>query len=229
MQNEFKALLEARLEGYSEEVRQKICSFYEVVLKENQLQNLTRLISPSDFFYGHVVDVLEFIKVGRVGCPSMDLGSGVGIPGLLAALLTGEEWILSESEKRKAEYLQKAATTLGLSSQSLRVSSLRAEEYLKSNQVESIVARAVGPVERIYGWIRQCSTWNTLILFKGPSWEEEWERFQKTKHKSELKIAFEHAYSVQTDSEIKSRKIVYLSRVPRGTHHSRKSNVPRGT
>ena len=37
------------------------------------------------------------------------------------------------------------------------------EEFLLNHQVETIVARAVGPVDRIFGWIRTCSTWNNLV------------------------------------------------------------------
>jgi 16S rRNA (guanine527-N7)-methyltransferase len=198
----------------SESVRIKILDFYDILVRENESQNLTRLIEPSDFYHGHLVDVLELIKTGWMKFPVLDLGSGGGVPGLLAGVVGGGAWILSDSESRKAEYLQKAVTSLGLDKQ-IQVDSHRAEEYLREHSVESIVARAVGPVERIYSWIRNCSTWNTLILFKGPGWSEEWNRFQSGKYKKELAVHATHQYTV--GPEKKSRIIVLITRVPRGT------------
>jgi 16S rRNA G527 N7-methylase RsmG len=84
---------------------------------------------------------------------------------------------------------------------------------LKTLQVESVVARAVGPVSRIYTWLRPCSTWNHLILLKGPGWPDEWAEFQKTSRRRELVIEREFGYSV--GPEHKQRRILRLQRVRR--------------
>jgi len=193
----------------SEEKIAPILSFYELVLKENETQNLTRLTSPSDFYYGHVVDVLELLKSFQLQYPILDLGSGVGVPGILVALLADGEWVLAESEKRKAEYLQQAVLTFNLGSR-VKVFPGRAETYLKGNSLPTVIARAVGPVERIYSWIRSCSTWNNLILFKGPGWTDEWADFQKGRYRRELSLEKEHLYTVGPEN--KSRRIVHLIR-----------------
>jgi 16S rRNA G527 N7-methylase RsmG len=86
---------------------------------------------------------------------------------------------------------------------------------LNENTVQSVAARAVGPVDRIYGWLSPCSTWNNLVLFKGPAWKTEWEALSKTKYRNHLKVEALHEYVV--GSENKQRVIVKLSRVPRGT------------
>ena len=191
---------------------QEIGRFYEFVLAENQVQNLTRLISPTEFFYGHVLDVLELAKIQYVGFPAMDLGSGVGVPGILAALIRDQEtWVLAESEKRKAEYLGRAVMHLDLGSR-VEVFSGRAEELLKKKSVDAVVVRAVGTVDKIYSWIRKCSTWNTLVLFKGPRWAAEWQEFQNSKWKKELTLISEHQYSVQVGEEVKQRALVKLAR-----------------
>ena len=103
-----KNLLAQNSDLLSEDALSRILEFYEIVLKENEVQNLTRLTSPEDFYQSHVRDVLELLKINRIQFPALDLGSGVGIPGLLAALIQPGAWILAESEKRKAEYLEKA-------------------------------------------------------------------------------------------------------------------------
>ena len=204
-------LLKQHLGILSEEKRSQILGFYDFVLKENQRQNLTRLTSPTDFYYGHVIDVLELLQTKMLaGEPALDLGSGVGVPGLLAGLIGDGTWVLTESEVRKREYLEKAVRFFNLKTR-VTVAPGRAEEYLRRNTVKSVVARAVGPVSRIYGWVRSCSTWNTLILFKGPSWSEEWEAFLKTKFRNELIVDGQHSYLV--GPEKKERRIVQLKRV----------------
>lgn len=217
---ELKELLEQDQSHLDPHIISKILAFYQIVLAENQVQNLTRLTEPQDFYEGHVIDVLELLKSGWLQYPAMDLGTGVGVPGILAGMVEPGEWILAESEKRKAEYLEKAVSSLGLSSQ-IRVFSGRGEEYLKNSQVQTIVARAVGPVERIYSWIKKCSTWNKMILLKGPGWNEEWNKFQKSSFKDELLVENQLEYRVGTDA--KMRKLILLSR------QGRSKNVPRGT
>lgn len=194
--------------------RMKIGAFYEVLRKENEVQNLTRLITPTDFCEGHLKDVLECLKTGWLSYPAMDLGSGGGIPGLLAAAIDPQPWVLCDSEKRKADFLTKAVEVLEMKDR-VTVSRSRGEDFLKNHSVSTIIARAVGPIERIYGWIRGCSTWNNLILFKGPSWDEEWSSFQASKQGHELAIVQSHAYEV--GSPAKKRLLVQIRRVPRGT------------
>lgn len=175
-------------------VRQELTlRFYRIVLAENEVQNLTRLTSPKEFIDGHVMDVKALLKSGLVSFPAMDLGSGGGVPGLLAAAFTEDPWILAESEGRKSAFLQSAAERLELPN--VEVFHGRGEDYLKSSDVSAIVARAVGPVDRIYAWLRGCSTWNKLVLLKGPAWDAEWKSFSESKYAGELEVEAEYNYT----------------------------------
>lgn len=190
----FENLLQRAWPELSRTSLERVVQFYALVLKENETQNLTRLISPKDFLEGHVLDVKELLKSGFVSFPALDLGSGGGVPGLLAALIHENRWILSESEGSKAAFLKAAAEQLNL--KHVEVFSGRAEVFLAKEEVSSVVARAVGPVERIYSWIRPCSTWNKLVLMKGPGWTEEWKSFQASKRRRELEVSGEFQYSI---------------------------------
>ena len=227
---ELARILEEREPALSLMAREKVLKFYTLLREENQVQNLTRLVEPLAFYQGHFIDVRELLKTGWMDYPAMDLGSGVGVPGLLSAVLSSDSaktpWVLAESEKRKAEYLEKTVNNLDLAP-FVRVFHGRAEEFLKSNSVQSIVVRAVGTVEKIYSWVRECSTWNNLILLKGPKWEEEWLSFSQSRFRKELVIESEYSYGVAANSaefgdQPKSRKILKLTRVPRGTSNTRK-------
>jgi 16S rRNA (guanine527-N7)-methyltransferase len=208
-QAEFQTRLKQAWPSLSPTQFEKIGQFYDLVVAENEIQNLTRLISPSDFVSGHVLDVVELGKSNLLDYPAMDLGSGVGVPGLLSAIVDEKPWILTDSEGRKAEFLRVATQKLGLSN--VHVFGKRAEDVLKTNQVASIVARAVGPVGRIFAWIERCSTWNSLILLKGPGWEAEWEAFEKETKKKKLKVVSDHFYEV--GEKKKHRRIIKLKRV----------------
>jgi len=207
--SEFRVLLQKNeVRDLSGDQIDRIVEFREEVLKENEIQNLTRLLSPKDFFEGHVLDVLHLEKSGLISFPCLDLGSGMGVPGLLYALLFGGEWIVCDSEAMKAQFMSRMIEKFGLNN--IRAASERAEDLLDTQKVGSIVARAVGPVLRIFNWISRCSTWNNLILLKGPKWAEEWAEFQKTSSRSRLKLAQHYHY--QVGEEQKQRIAVRLIR-----------------
>jgi 16S rRNA G527 N7-methylase RsmG len=210
---EFRNLMASELGSeLSSEQIERVVRFREEVLKENEIQNLTRLLSPKDFYEGHVLDAVHLKKSGLVSYPAMDLGAGMGVPGLLSALIygenSGESWVSCDSETMKANFTARVSELFDLSQVS--VTSERGETYLATHKVESIVARAVGPVSRIYAWLANCSTWNNLVLMKGPRWEEEWNEFSKTSQRNRLKVAGEYRYEVGTES--KRRLIIRLNR-----------------
>ncbi len=193
----------------SGDTKEGVLRFYSLLVEENERQNLTRLISPPDFKNGHVLDVLELHKTGWLTESVVDLGSGCGVPGLLAGLIEPREWTLVESEKRKAEFLERVVQELRLGAR-VKVRAERIEHYLKTSRADVIVARAVGSVERIYSWISKCSTWNTLLLLKGPGWEDEWARFQETRFKGELVVTGVYSYRILAEGPM--RKIVKIER-----------------
>lgn len=197
----------------SSEIRRKILHFHTLLVEENQRQNLTRLISPQDFFEGHLLDVKELLASRLVSFPALDIGSGAGVPGLLAAIIQEDTWFLVDSENRKAEFLERTVQELKLKPH-VKVFSGRAEDFLIRTAAASLVVRAVGPVDKIFRWVSKCSTWNNLVLLKGPAWEKEWQEAQGS-----LKDRLEASsvYSYQVGIEKKERVIVRLERVPRRT------------
>ena len=205
---EFRSYLEnCELEKFSVEQIDRLTAFREEVLKENEVQNLTRLLSPLDFYEGHVLDVVHLKRSGQISFPCLDLGSGMGVPGLIYALLYGGEWLVCDSEVKKAEFMARMIELFELED-CLSIGG-RAESYLATHPVNTIVSRAVGPVSRIMTWIGPSSTWNKLVLLKGPRWGEEWKEFRlKT-----LKLGEKYDYTV--GEEKKTRVIVELIRQSR--------------
>jgi 16S rRNA (guanine527-N7)-methyltransferase len=213
---EFNELLKGA--GLSQAQRDAASAFRAAVLDENERQNLTRLLSPEDFFRGHVLDVLELrqfrSKIGDLSNVALDLGTGAGVPGLLsAAIYPDERWVLVDSEVRKAEYLARTVEQLGLSDR-VRVIHGRMEQVSAQIPQVTIVSRAVGTVEKLMAWLDSCSTWNTMILLKGPKWNTEWAEFQQSRWRKLLQQGDRHEYSVGDQI---TRVVIQLKRVPRGT------------
>ena len=201
-------LLELKLPDLAESTS-LITRYYATLSAENAQQNLTRLTEPLDYLEGHVLDVLHLQKSGFLRPDTsrpFDLGSGGGIPGILHAILFGRAWVVCDAEKSKARFLGDVIRDYSLvGSESV---DSRAEEWLSTHEVSQICVRAVGKVAKLYGWLQPCSTWNQMILFKGPNWKQEWKEFQVTSQRNRLRISGEYSYR----SGEKERVLVLLDR-----------------
>ncbi len=97
----------------------------------------------------HVADSLVGLEVEDVRRAEVlaDLGAGAGFPGLvLAAALPAARVVLVESVGRKAEFLRRAASALGL--ERAEVVALRAEEWRAGLQACDVVcARALARMD----------------------------------------------------------------------------------
>ena len=183
--------------------------FGEILYRENENQNLTRIVGTDEFVDGHLVDVLELLSLPTLGKRILDIGTGSGVPGLLAAAISSHAdriWFLTESEGKKADYLMRAKEELNLSRVS--VFSKRAEEVTSLVNPDTIIARAVGTADKLASWVWNCSTWNNLILFKSRGWEQEWADAQLTRFGKKLTVIHTHDYS----SKGKTRLLVTLKR-----------------
>jgi 16S rRNA (guanine527-N7)-methyltransferase len=190
--------MQSELNSFSEDINSAIKAYWDMVLEESKTQNLTSDLEWSVFLHKHMRDVVELENSQLLEFPSLDLGSGGGLPGLVHAIISpASHWVLTESEGRKADFLKRAVEALGLASR-VTVYSGRAENYLARNQVGSVCVRAVGSIEKIFGSIRNCSTWNSLVLLKGPKWDDEYSEFKKRTISKELKEAGTHIYQLST-------------------------------
>jgi 16S rRNA (guanine(527)-N(7))-methyltransferase RsmG len=208
--SEFSSAIEKANLGMTEEQINRASLFAHILHRENEVQNLTRILGVGEFIDGHLVDVLELLKLPTLGLEVMDIGSGCGVPGLLAAAIDTNPdrlWQLVESEVNKANYLRDSASEMDL--ENVIVVHGRAEEALKELEPDTVVARAVGTVEKISAWIWNCSTWNNLVLYKSKGWDEEWKSAQLTRFGKKLTVTHVSDYS----NSLRTRFLISLSRL----------------
>jgi 16S rRNA (guanine527-N7)-methyltransferase len=110
----------------------------------------------------------EFAEGERV----CDVGSGAGLPGIVVAILRPDlEVTLLEPLLRRTTFLEEAVAELGL--QRVRVVRGRAEEHA-GDAFDTVVARAVAPLERLVPWaLPMCRPGGRLLAMKGAGAVEE--------------------------------------------------------
>jgi 16S rRNA (guanine527-N7)-methyltransferase len=144
-----------------------------LLAEENQSQNLVSTSSLEMVWLRHFADSLQLLDdVPRETGVLIDLGSGAGLPGLPLAIARPDmEVILVESRKRRAEWLARAATKLGL--HRCRVEGARLEA-VQSFPADVITARAFAPLDRLLPLASRFSTPDTVwLLPKGRSAAQE--------------------------------------------------------
>jgi 16S rRNA (guanine527-N7)-methyltransferase len=132
----------------------------------NQRMNLTAIRERGAQITKHLLDSLAvhlYVRGERVA----DIGTGAGFPGLpLALVLPQAQFTLVDSTAKKLKFVEHAAQLLGLSN--VQTVHTRAETYRPKERFDTIVSRAVGPIERFVNWSGHlCVGGGRLLAMKG--------------------------------------------------------------
>jgi len=134
--------------------------------------NLTRHTTPELFVQRDLLDSYQLSKLLQPNEEILDLGTGGGVPGILLAILRPDlDVSLCDSVAKKAKVAEDIAKKLKLN---VRVYPMSVKNVLADDRFDSIVARGVGPLVRLCGWLKD--EWHKigrLLAIKGPRWVEE--------------------------------------------------------
>ncbi len=115
--------------------------------------NLTRHTSAEQFVNRDVLDSYELSKLISEGEDVLDLGTGGGVPGVLLKILRPDLRItLCESVGKKADAVGAIVAAVNLN---IEVFKGRGEERLEDGRFDVVVARAVGPLRKLLGMLRE--------------------------------------------------------------------------
>ncbi len=133
----------------------KLGAYLDLLIETNKTMNLTRIVDRESAERLHIADALTLLEHIWVRDRRMvDVGSGGGVPGIPLAIARPDmTFLLVESTRKKAIFLEKAIDQLGLSNVS--VSEWRAEDVARSNNREAFdiaTARAVGALDLLAEW-----------------------------------------------------------------------------
>jgi len=122
--------------------------FVAFLLDEAQRQNLISASTIEGLWTRHVADSAQLLALAEdVEGSWLDLGSGAGFPGIIAAAMTTRPVLLIESRAKRVEFLRAAAGIIGAADR-VTVHHGRAETAPVS-PVAVISARAFAPLDRL--------------------------------------------------------------------------------
>lgn len=138
----------------------------------NERLNLTRHTTLEKFVSRDVVDSYQLSGLLPRGARVLDVGTGGGVPGVVLAILRPDLSIsLCDSTQKKARAVESIVAELGLTTP---VYATRAEDLLKAESFDSLVARALAALSKVLVFLAPYwDAFDELLLIKGPSWVTE--------------------------------------------------------
>jgi len=176
------------LENVSRETLADLRAFEALVLKWTKKINLISVRDTNQVWERHILDSVQVYDCAPRNGDWLDIGSGGGFPGIVAAILakgalSNREFTLVDSDQRKCAFLRTAARELNLNVV------VRAERVEKIDplKAEVLTARALDDLNSLLGYAeRHLSSTGCAIFPKGANWKSEHEIAQKNwSYKSE--------------------------------------------
>lgn len=161
-----------------QEQLEKIDAYCSLLWNWNQHLNLTRHLDYETFVARDVVDSIQVSECLTPEARVLDVGSGGGVPGVILAILRPDVSVtLSDSIAKKTKALTSMVNQLQLH---VPVLTSRVQDLFPEQKFDTLVARAVGPTDKILRWLDpHWGSFQRLLLVKGPRWVEE---RQKARH-----------------------------------------------
>jgi 16S rRNA (guanine527-N7)-methyltransferase len=158
---------------FDDRARRRLEVLSEALREENTSQNLIAANSMDEIWHRHFLDSAQLLKhVPRETSSWLDLGTGAGFPGLVAAIFKPEISVkLVESRKRRVQWLEHAVSLLQLENVTVLGNRL---ELVEGFPADVISARAFAPLPKLLDLSARFSTIDTVwLLPKGRSAAQE--------------------------------------------------------
>ncbi|MDH3693775.1 MAG: 16S rRNA (guanine(527)-N(7))-methyltransferase RsmG [Gammaproteobacteria bacterium] len=135
-----------------DEAPQRMLNYLQELQSWNQHHNLTAIDNLDKMVTHHLLDCLSILPFIRSDCVC-DIGSGAGLPGIALALAQpGLQVTLVESRAKKVSFLlhvlNKIETTNVITEQ------IRVEDFKPDAQFDTITARALAPLDKLFSLCR---------------------------------------------------------------------------
>lgn len=138
-EDQARGWIEAR---FGTEAIARLETFASLVVEENAAQNLIAPSTETSIWARHLVDSAQLVPLaGEAAGRWLDIGTGAGFPGIVAAILCpSSEVVLVEPRRRRVDFLTRAIHALGLDRTRVEAKKV---EALRTASFDIISARAV--------------------------------------------------------------------------------------
>ncbi len=159
----------------SRETLMRLEIYVDLIRKWNPRINLVSRSSLQRVWDRHIADSLQVFAIAGPFSHWVDIGSGGGLPGLVAAICAMEtaaaaRFTLIESDQRKCVFLRTVARELGLP---VTVLSERIE-LVPPQGADILSARALADLDKLLGFSQRHLDPSGMCLFpKGATWKNE--------------------------------------------------------
>lgn len=190
--------------------------FAQLIVETNRTLNLTRILEPQEMAVKNFLDSLSILKLDWTeNLQVLDLGTGAGFPGVpLAIARPSWSLVLLDSLRKRLNFLEEAATALGLEN----VSTLhaRAEDAGQAKEhretYDLVVSRAVAhlpvllelclPLVKVGGY---------FVAYKSSEAESELEKSSKAL--KELQGKLEQVFPLELPLQMGERNLLVFRKI----------------
>ena len=142
-----------------------LLQFVRLLQKWNRIYNLTAAADTETLIHRHIFDSLSPLPY-ITGTRVIDVGSGAGLPGIpLAIVCRDREFLLLDANAKKTRFIQQCIIEIGL--ENVQVRQQRIEDYIPSRGFDTVVSRALAPVQQLLAWVDHLLVRGRVLLMLG--------------------------------------------------------------
>lgn len=127
--------------AYTPEQSQQLYAYAQLLIKWNKVYSLTAITEMKAIVREHLLDAVTTLPYFAAAPTILDVGSGMGVPGIVLAIMLPHRHItMIDSNAKKSAFLRQVQIELGLTN--VTILQMRVEELNAEQQFACITARA---------------------------------------------------------------------------------------
>jgi 16S rRNA m(7)G-527 methyltransferase (EC 2.1.1.-) len=148
--NKLSRLLQAANISLSDQQKQQLVGYVELLHKWNKAYNLTSVRDPQQMLVRHILDSIV-VEPHLQGERFIDVGTGPGLPGIPLAIVRPQaHFTLLDSLGKRVRFLRQVQHELGLTNVTPVQS--RVEEFPAEPPFDGVISRAFASLEDMLNW-----------------------------------------------------------------------------
>ncbi len=134
----------------TEQQKQQLVGYVEMLVKWNKAYNLTSVREPQQMLIRHIMDSIV-VNDHLSGTTFIDVGTGPGLPGVpLAIVRPDAHFVLLDSLGKRIRFLKQVQHELALNN--IEPVQSRVEEYQSENGFDGVISRAFASLDDMLNW-----------------------------------------------------------------------------